>query len=112
MSRNEEKKLIYKAILPEKLKVRLNKAEEGGYWAKIIEIPCYSQGETLSELFNILTKVIYAYYDIPEKFIPELGSYIPVELVRETVKKQKPQKYTLDDILGNNLERIRELQKV
>ena len=108
----QERKLIYKALLPQKISVRIHKAEEGGFWAKIIEIPCSSQGETLSELFDMLTRAIYAYYDVPEKFIPEFGSYIPVNSVRESVNEQKPEKYTLDDILQNHPENIHELQRI
>lgn len=107
-----EEKILLKSLLPETLRVNIHKAEEGGYWAKIIEIPCSSQGETLSELFDVLTRAIYAYYDVPERFIPEFGSYIPVNSVRESVNEQKPEKYTLDDILQNHLENIRELQRI
>ena len=90
----------------------INKAEEGGYWAKTIDIGCSSQGETLSELFDVLTRAIYAYYDVPEKFIPEFGSYFPVNSVRESVHEQKPERFTLDDILQNHPENIRELQRI
>ena len=107
MSKTREKKLLFKALLPETLHIKLHKAEEGGYWAKVIEIPCYSQGETLSELFDILTKAIYTYYDVPEKLIPELGSYMPAHSLRERVNAEKPSRYTLDDILKNHPERIR-----
>ena len=99
-------------MLPEYLRIELHKAEEGGYWAKAVEIPCYSQGENLSELFNVLTKAIYAFYDIPEKLISELGTYLPVNSVRKSVTEQKPEKYTLDDILQKHPEKIRELQRV
>lgn len=108
----QEQKAIYKALLPEQIKVRIHKAEEGGFWAKIIEIPCSSQGETLSELFLMITRAIYAYYDVPERFINEFGIYIPVNSVRESVNEQKPEKYTLDDILQNHSEDIRELRRV
>lgn len=112
MSIKKQEKLLYKAVLPENLSVKLNKAEEGGYWAKTIEIPCYSQGETLSELFDVLTRAIYAYYNVPEKLISELGTYIPVNSVRKRVSENRPSKYTLDDILKNHPESIRELQRV
>lgn len=108
-----EKKLLLRALLPETLSINLHKAEEGGYWVKVIEIPCLSQGETLSELFNVLTMAIYAYYDVPEKLIPEFGSYYPVNSVRKQFGEQKPEKkYTLDDILQNHPENIRELQRI
>ena len=108
-----EEKLLLKALLPETLNIKLHKAEEGGYWAKVIEIPCLSQGETLSELFTVLTMAIYAYYDVPEKCIPEFGSYYPVTSVRKQFSEKKPgEKYTLDDILQAHPETIRELQRI
>ena len=109
---DEEKKLLFKALLPEHLHIRLHKAEEGGYWAKVVEIPCYSQGETFSELFDVLTKAIYAYYDVPERLISELGTYIPALSLRKRVSEKKPTQYTLDDILKKNPEQIRDLQRI
>jgi len=111
MSKQKESKLIFKALLPSSVKMKLHRAEEGGYWAKCLEIPCYAQGETLSELFDVLTRAIYAYFDVPEKLIGELGSYVPVESVRQSVSEAKPSGYTLDEIL-NQPESIRELQRV
>jgi len=69
MRKKQERKLLYLALLPETVQIVVYKAEEGGYWAKGIDLPCYSQGESLSELFDVFTKAIYAYYNIPEKLI-------------------------------------------
>lgn len=108
-----EEKFLLRALLPDTLKISMHKAEEGGYWAKVTDIPCLSQGETLSELFNVLTMSIYAYYDIPEKFISEFGSYYPVSSVREQFSEQKSEKNnTLDDILQDHSETIHELQRI
>ncbi|MEK7546668.1 MAG: hypothetical protein AAB536_00595 [Patescibacteria group bacterium] len=114
MSDKREEKLLFQALLPETVKIIVNKAEEGGYWAKGIDVPCYSQGENLSELFEVLTKAIYVYYNVPQKFIRELGSYIPVNEMKERVNEQQspPSKYTLYDILGNQTDSIREIQRV
>ena len=107
-----EEKLLLKSLLPERLGVKIHKAEEGGYWARIVEIDCLSQGETFSELFSMLTKAIYTYYNVPLKFIPEFGSYMPVRLIRKRASEYMPQKYTLDDILKNQTAKIREVEKV
>ncbi len=114
MAKKEEQKLLFNAVLPGALKVRINKAEEGGYWAKVEEIPCYSQGETFSELFDVLTRAIYAFYNVPEKLISELGSYFPVRSVQKAIAEEHPpEKYTLDDILPKQrLGEIRELQRI
>ena len=114
MAEKNEEKLLFQAVLPSLLSVQVNKAEEGGYWAKAIEIPCYSQGETFSELFDVLTRAVYAYYNVPEKLIPELGRYLPVESVKNIVAEENPpEKYTLEDILPKqNLDQIRQLQRI
>jgi predicted RNase H-like HicB family nuclease len=112
----KEEKLIFKAILPEQLRVEIHKADAGetGYWAKVVEIPCYSQGENFRQLFDILTKAIYAYYNVPEKLISELGTYLPVEeLQRKLAEENPPKKYTLDEILPKvRLQDINQLQLV
>lgn len=74
MSIKRQEKLLFQALLPSSLKVIVHKAEEGGYWAKGIDVPCYSQGETLSELFDVFTKAIYAYYNVPKKFSKFCGA--------------------------------------
>ena len=114
MAKKEEQKQLFNAILPQTLKVQINKAEEGGYWAKVSEIPCYSQGESFRELFDVLTKAIYAYYNVPEKLISDLGSYLPVHSLKEIIAEgNPPEKYTLDDILPKQrLGDIQELQRI
>jgi|SRR3989344_5035953 len=114
MPKKEEQKLLFNAVLPQALNIKISKAEEGGYWVKVKEVPCYSQGETFSELFDVLTKAIYAYYNVPEKLINELGSYFPVRSVQESIaEKNPPKRYTLDDILPKqHLGEIRELQRI
>jgi predicted RNase H-like HicB family nuclease len=49
-------------------------AEEGGYWAKVPELPgCASQGETLDELRHNITGAIQAWLETME----EAGAPLP-----------------------------------
>ena len=60
----KKEKLIYKK-LPNKLTIEIYKSEEGGFWAKIKEMPgCYSQGEDLKDLFRMLENAIEIYLGI------------------------------------------------
>ena len=44
-----------------KLKVIVNHAEEGGFWAEVLAIPgCATQGETMEELFADLHEAVEA----------------------------------------------------
>ncbi len=45
-----------------KIKVIVNEAEEGGYWAKVPSLPgCYTQGETCEELLANLYEAVEAH---------------------------------------------------
>lgn len=49
------------AILIRTLTVVTHQAEEGGYWAEVLELPgCVSQGETLEELHSNIREAIEA----------------------------------------------------
>lgn len=108
---SKEQKLIYKSLLPEKIKVLIYKAKEGGFWARVGTYGV-TQGETLSELFDMITDLVYGYFGIPQKLIRELGSYFPADVVRKQVREQAPRQYTLDDILKNRVTDIKSLQRV
>ena len=44
----------------------VHEAEEGGYWAEIVELPgCVTQGETLDELKTNMREALEAVLDIP-----------------------------------------------
>jgi len=116
-----QKHLLYKALLPQRISVQVFKAEEGGFWAKIIELPgCRTQGETLSELIDMINDAVYSYLGIPVGLRSKLGSYLPVEVVRKIIAKKMRQRVitrrvTLKDILnGQNIlpSSIRSLERV
>ncbi len=53
-----------------KIKVKVHKAEEGGYWAEVPSVPgCVSQGETYNEVLQNIHEAIEACLsiDIDEK---------------------------------------------
>jgi len=108
---SKEQTLIYKALLPEKIKVAIYKAREGGFWAKVDTYGA-TQGETLSELFQMITDLVYGYFDVPHELISQLGSYFPADIVRKQVREQRPQQYTLDNILMHQVRDIRNLQRI
>ncbi len=54
-----DQNLIYKALLPKKINIRIHKAEEGGFWAEVPAVPgCATQGETMDELMRNLQEAI------------------------------------------------------
>jgi predicted RNase H-like HicB family nuclease len=44
------------------INIRVHVAEEGGYWAEVLNLPgCVSQGETLEELMRNISEAIEGY---------------------------------------------------
>lgn len=46
-------------------KAVVHSEEEGGYWAEVSELPgCFTQGDTLDEVYHNLTEAIACHLDI------------------------------------------------
>ena len=120
MNTGQKQLLLYKTLLPSRVSVQIYKAEEGGFWAKILELPgCRTQGETLSELIDMMSDAVYSYLGIPSRLRSRLGSYVPVEIIRKIAAKKMRQKttahVTLKDILNGQsvpVSSIRSLERV
>ncbi len=61
------------------LKVRIHKAQEGGFWAEVPALPgCVSQGETLEELQVNIREAIEGWLSIEEPQQAEADQVIEV----------------------------------
>ena len=61
------------------LKVRIHKAEEGGYWAEVPSLPgCVSQGETMEELRGNIREAIEGWLSVEEPQQAEADQVIEV----------------------------------
>lgn len=69
---------------PDELDVKVSKSEDGGFIAKIKNLPgCITQAETGQELYEMVNDAVYTYLDIPEEYIPYVPSFTPPERVRK-----------------------------
>lgn len=64
--------------------------EEGGYWAEIPDLPgCFTQGDTLDEIYHNLAEAIACHLDLdPEAVrvgVLEIASSAPLPLIRDPV---------------------------
>ncbi|MBI4137884.1 MAG: type II toxin-antitoxin system HicB family antitoxin [Candidatus Sungbacteria bacterium] len=74
-------------LLPRKLSVDIHRAEEGGFWAKVRELPgCNTQGEDFIDLVDMINDAIFTYFDVPQKMRNALGHYVP-EIPEELRKR-------------------------
>lgn len=74
----------YKASLPPRITVEIHKAERGGMWAKVKELPgCYTQADSFFELIEMVNDAIYTYLGIPVKLMSRFGYYMPQEILKK-----------------------------
>ena len=76
----KEKKAIqqYRKILPRSVKTAVVSFREGGYGAKILDLPgAITQASTFAELISMVNDCVFTYLEIPKKFLPFMGSYFP-----------------------------------
>jgi len=70
------------SLFPKEISVHAAPSEDGGFYADILTFPgCHTQGETLSELIDMINDCMYTYFEVPEKYISYMPSYMmPVEV--------------------------------
>ena len=66
-----------RSLFPAKIEVSVARAQEGGFVAEILTYPgCYTEGETFSELLFMINDCLYAYFNIPEKYVSYMPEYL------------------------------------
>jgi predicted RNase H-like HicB family nuclease len=69
--------------------VAVYEAEEGGYWAEVLELPgCASQGETLDELKDNIIEAIEACL---QAHLEDEGTHPPRKVITWTLPVPEPQ---------------------
>ena len=73
MNKNITKKNIEKikdlrSKFPAQISAKVSRSEDGGFVAEILSFPgCVTQGETLSELVEMVNDCVKTYLDVPQK---------------------------------------------
>jgi predicted RNase H-like HicB family nuclease len=80
---------------PDNIQVFINRAEEGGYFAKIVSLAgnVVTEADTGQALVEMVNEAMYDYLDIPPIYRPQMGLFMPSEEVREEIKAEIPAKY-------------------
>lgn len=78
MNKSQKEYLRHIIMLPRKLSVKIYRAEEGGFWAKILELPgCNTQGEDFLDLVSMINDAVFTWFNVPQKMRKTLGYYMP-----------------------------------
>lgn len=67
-----------RSLFPAEITVNANYSQDDGFYADILTYPgCHTQGETFSELIDMINDCMYTYFDVPEKYLSSMFSYMP-----------------------------------
>lgn len=67
-----------KGLLPSELTVDINPSKDGGLFCDIKTFSgCFTQGENLSELMEMINDAVCTYLEIPKKYLRHMPRYNP-----------------------------------
>lgn len=96
MQKDDRRYITFIMLLPRRLNVEIHRAEEGGFWARIKELPgCVTQGEDFFDLVAMINDAVCAYFEVPKNLRKSLGRYVPEipegarKIVEERARHQK-----------------------
>lgn len=72
--------------LPTSIHVDVNKGESGALLARLTEYNVFTEADTLNELFVQVNDLIYAYFEVPEKYQDKI-CYIPPRHIQDKLVK-------------------------
>ena len=88
MDKISEKQIVkFRSLFPHEVTVSIRRSEDGGFSAEILSYPrMFTEGETFSELLEMLNDALYTYFEIPAKYVSFMPTYLPsVNLVSELI---------------------------
>lgn len=79
----------YKSLLPRQITVITTKTKEG-FVAEIKELShCYTQADNFFELIEMVNDAVFTYFDVPKKYLRDMGIvYLPEKLTNEFKRLQ------------------------
>ena len=76
--RNEQEVRRFRDALPRQIEVRVRRSEDGGFVATVTSLSgVHTEGETFSELIDMVNDAVYSYHDIPENLRSFVPTYVP-----------------------------------
>ena len=61
-----------------RISVKVGRSKDGGFLAEILSFPgCITQGDTLSELVEMVNDCVKTYFNVPQRFFQYMPTYLP-----------------------------------
>lgn len=68
-----------RGLFPKSVTVRVERSQDGGFCAEVKTFPsCVTEANTLSELIEMVNDAVRTYFEVPERFLPYMPTYIPL----------------------------------
>jgi predicted RNase H-like HicB family nuclease len=76
--KEKEKIMKLRAQFPQRINVSIRHGEDWGFVARINNYPgCLTEGNTFSELIEMINDCVYTYFEIPLKYLAFMPTYLP-----------------------------------
>ena len=73
-----EKIKYYHSLFPDNIETQISVADEGGFVVEISTFPgCCTQGETLSELIEMVNDAVATVLEVPKAYLAFMPTYLP-----------------------------------
>lgn len=95
MDKNLKNLIRFYMILPRNIAVEIHRADEGGFWARVKNMPgCVTQAENFLELVEMVNDAVFTYFEVPRKLRSTLGFYVPQlsQKIKEKIEKRPIEK--------------------
>lgn len=67
-----------RSLFPNEIAVRTRRSQDGGFVAQVAAFPgLVTEGETFSELIEMINDAMLTYFEVPRKYVPYISNYIP-----------------------------------
>ena len=68
----------FRPLFPKEISVLVRRGDNGKYCAEVTTYKgCFTEGNTLSELIEMVNDVVRMYLDVPEKYFQYMPEYFP-----------------------------------
>ena len=69
--------ILLRKKFPAEVSVRVRRSEDGGFCAEILTYHCFTEGDTFSELMEMVNDAVMTYFEVPQKYISFMPNYLP-----------------------------------
>ena len=68
-----------RGFFPKSITIKVERSQDGGFCVEVKTFPgCVTEANTFSELIEMVNDAVRTYFEVPERFVPYMPTYIPL----------------------------------